>query len=523
MKRNPHRLFIIVLFFVWFLYGYNDILFSRPGYHHAWRQTDCLSITTNYYRENLNFFKPEIHWVGDRDGKTISEFPIIYYSVAQLWKIFGQHEFIFRLLNLLIVLTGLYCLFRFFLEFLSDTFWALFIPFFLFSSPILAYYSNNFMADAPGLGFTLIACYFFWRGSAPGSKKAWYYLSFLFFLLGGLVKISSLIIFFALFIIHLYVIFFRRKEKTWFNRFSRLWPYLVVMVITGIWYAYARDYNYHHLRGIFLQEITPVWKPDKATILRLWDNYSTKMLPLYFTIPALLVDLLIFLGLFFYHKKVNKVLLYLNLLVFMGCVGFILLFYEVLTIHDYYSTNLLIFIPLPVIAGLDLLKRNYPALFRNIYLKLVFGTGTLVLLYVGAITNRMFYDTHDGLVKTNFLVNRNLISETGKFNAWSDERFKALQTITPVLRQLGIDRTDRVLSIPDWSINISLYLMDQKGFSDFFCDNIPYGEKMGLMKKLGCKYIILNDTSLCHDQGLAPYLQHPIGRYENVKIYKLDQ
>ena len=133
MKKHADLLFVALLLAVSLLYGYHDILFARPSYHHIWRQADCLSITMNYFQDDRNFFRPAINWVGDSGGRTISEFPIIYFSVAQLWKVFGYHEFIFRLINVLIVFSGLFCLFRLAREFLSDTFWAILIPIFLFS------------------------------------------------------------------------------------------------------------------------------------------------------------------------------------------------------------------------------------------------------------------------------------------------------------------------------------------------------------------------------------------------------
>ena len=58
--------------------------------------------------------------------------------------------------------------------------------------------------------------------------------------------------------------------------------------------------------------------------------------------------------------------------------------------------------------------------------------------------------------------------------------------------------------------------------NDFFCPDIPYGQKMHLVKELGCKYIIINDTYICKDPALAPYLTHQIGTYQNINIYKLD-
>ena len=84
------------------VYNYQDILFKSPQSIHLWRQCDCLSITMNYYQDNNPFFKPSIHNLGrDGTGKTVSDFPLIYFSVAELWKVFGYHEFIYRLVVVL--------------------------------------------------------------------------------------------------------------------------------------------------------------------------------------------------------------------------------------------------------------------------------------------------------------------------------------------------------------------------------------------------------------------------------------
>ena len=342
------------------------------------------------------------------------------------------------------------------------------------------------------------------------------------FLLAGLIKISSLVLFLSLFILHLYLINFRTKEKTWLNRPFRILPYLAVLLLIFGWYRYAAYYNSHHLSGIFLQGLLPVWPLDLATIKHLFSNYRRNMIPAYFPLGGLYPLLLIFFCLFILYKHVNRFFLYLNLLVFLGCFSLIILFFQALATHDYYSTTSLIFIPLPLLALFDVLKRKYPAILKSIILKVLAAVGLCLLLYTGAITNRMKYSTRDPLVKTNFIINKHEMGEMQKFNDWFDSRFFALHSITPYLRQLGIQRTDRVFSIPDNSINITLYMMDQKGLNDFFCPDYSYAQKMHIVKEMGCKYIIINGKELCKDPGLVPYLTHPIGIYQGVYIFKFD-
>ncbi len=520
MKRKADFLFVALLLAVSLLYGYSDIMFARPSYHHIWRQSDCLSITMNYYQDNRNFFRPAIHWIGESGGRTISEFPIIYFSVAQLWKVFGYHEFIFRLINVLIVFTGLYCLFRLAREFLSDTFWAILIPLFVFSSPLLAYFTNNFLMDAPAFGIVLIACYFYWKAYKAESNK-WYYLSFLLFLLAGLLKISALLIFIALLIIQLYNMIFHRREKTWLSRVARLWPYLIVVLLTYGWYSYAGYYNRHNMNGIFLHGILPIWGIEGPARLEIWKAMLKTLIPSFFSNEALLIDLALFLSMFVFYKKVNRFFRVLTTLVLTGGIGFILLFYQVFNVHDYYLLNLLIIIPLPLITVLDMLKRHYPALFNNTILKTVAALGVVVLLYMGAVTTRMRYYPKQAFVQKSILISKASISNWISWSDYCGSYYKSLETITPYLRSLGIRRDDLVYSTPDGTINVTLYLMDQKGFSDFYVGDIPEDKRIETVKSLGIKYLIINDTTILQKPFLAPYLHKRIGTYKNIAIIDL--
>ena len=74
-------------------FNYNDTFFQSPQSVHIWRQTNSLSMTQMYYQYNVPFFQPEIQsQVCDQgtSGKTVGEFPIIYYAMAKVWKIFGK-------------------------------------------------------------------------------------------------------------------------------------------------------------------------------------------------------------------------------------------------------------------------------------------------------------------------------------------------------------------------------------------------------------------------------------------------
>jgi hypothetical protein len=93
--------------------------------------------------------------------------------------------------------------------------------------------------------------------------------------------------------------------------------------------------------------------------------------------------------------------------------------------------------------------------------------------------------------------------------------------ITPYLRSLGIDRYDKVYCSYDPSINISLYLMDQKGFTDFYRKDRTFSQKVEYFSQKGLKYVVLGDYDSIdkdpEDIGLAK-----IGEYNGVGIYKVN-
>lgn len=522
IKKNKYNiLFFILLLAASLLYSYPQILSYRPYSIHQWRQCDCLSITKSYYNEKRSFFEPAVYWLGDgKEGKTVSEFPIIYFTVAKLWKIFGYHEYIFRLVNILIVFTGLFCLFRLAIDILKDGFWALFTTFLLFTSPILAYYTNNFLADAPAFGLALTGLYFYWKGVSKQNRVA-YFISFVFFLLAGLIKISSLLSFCALLLIHIYLIITNKNENWWYYKLKYLIPYFILSGIVLVWVRYVVSYNSVNNSGIFLTDIYPIWKLDGEKIRYIWYCLRHELLPAYFNKKALLIVLALFIWGICMYKKANKNLLLFTSLVFAGVVTYSLLFFQAFTVHDYYLTNLLIFIPFPVIMALELLKRNYNTLFNKRILKAAALVLLLILTYETTAITRMKYSMSDKIVKTNIVIGT-ARTEYWKWYHWDyNNHMKAYETITPYLREIGIKNDDRVLSLPDNSINISLYLMDQKGFTGFGFGNLEVDKRIEMYKRNGVKYMVADTSFINKEQSFNPYIESKIGTYMNLNIYRL--
>jgi len=105
-------IFLVILLLVSWYYDFHKILFLGPQSVHFWRQVDCLSFTLNYMMEDRAFFNPAIHYIAAAGhGEVVTDFPVIFYLVGNIWKITGQQEWIYRLIVFLLFTSGISFLF----------------------------------------------------------------------------------------------------------------------------------------------------------------------------------------------------------------------------------------------------------------------------------------------------------------------------------------------------------------------------------------------------------------------------
>ena len=161
----PKILFIGILCILCLLYRYHHTLCYPPQSIHAWRQADCASLSLNYYKHGMDFFKPTVHLLASEGGKSghaaTSEIPLFYYFVALLYHVFGPHEFLMKGMNLLIFLGGLIYLRKWFQKVLGDVFWASALSLLFFTSPLLVYYAGNYLTNASAFALGIIGFYHF--------------------------------------------------------------------------------------------------------------------------------------------------------------------------------------------------------------------------------------------------------------------------------------------------------------------------------------------------------------------------
>ena len=503
----PHYsgwIFIVLFLLFSVIYNYYSILFLPPQSLHIWRQCDCLSITMNYFQDNNPFLQPSVHNLGrDGTGKTVSEFPLLYFLIGQLWKIFGHHEYIYRSIILLFFFLGLFSLYKMFENTLKDSILAILFSLLLFTSPTLVFYANNFLMNIPAFSLALIGLYFFFKFSET-SKNRYLYLFTLSYILAGLLKITSLLSFlaiFGLFLIELFDVRVMQDKKIFQHPKKQILLFLIVLIIQITWYWYAISYDRRYNGGFFLLGILPIWDISLAQIRIILNGINEKITLYYFREITQIVFLFMFTMVVLFYKKTDKRLFFLTILTSIGFLLTVLLFFQVMIGHDYYVIDLFILVPFITLSFLTVLKNK----FNKVYTSVLFRLILVIFLYYNVdFARTRMHDWYD----PGHWENELYLKYVGTF-----------EEIKPYIRSLGIKENDRVWCVSDGSIDVSLYLMNQKGWTYYGVETDS--NKINKIIKFGAKYLFIYNKEIYSNKDIQPYIQHKIGEYKNVDIYKL--
>ncbi|MBN1183043.1 MAG: glycosyltransferase family 39 protein [Bacteroidales bacterium] len=505
-KIKYTTLFLIVFIVMALYYSYGKILFMRPAGIHQWRNCICATYARNYYY-GANFFKPETScYVADNftSDVVVLEFPIFYYLVSLLYRIFGFQEFLYRLANVIVGFLGLLSLFKLTRKVLNDNFFAFIVPFFIFSSTVYTFYLNNFIIDPTALSLSLIGLYLFYQYSTEKKIKHFYF-AMLMFMIGGLMKPTSMLVFLSIIALFGFEFLFKikidRNQKIFDKPLIQIVGFFVVIASIISWYYYSKKFGEIH--GVIQPVSTrSIWTLPREQIHHIWNEFTARFKVGYFYGPIFVyfTGIVLLFNIVFY-KRFNRLLNLFTFLTFAQVLAFNLLFFQSIGRCDYYQINNLVFIAILYLNLIFYLKSNHSRIFHNLYFRIAVVIGILFLIHDCKLgMNRKYSDWHYNASNTNFL--------------------QKYGQITPYLRQLGIQRDDRVYVSSDGSMNISLYLMDQKGNNETSIGPMTKGS-IDFLKSKGTKYLIISDPAV-YKEDLGPYISNKIGHFSGVDIYKLD-
>ena len=240
----------------------------------SWRQSDVAAIARNFLENGFHFTRPQIDWAGNERGFVGTEFPILPFVAALLYKSVGVQEWIGRIQGVLFFVLALPFFFGLVRKIFGDVI-ALWATFFYAFAPLSIVASRAFMPDVPSLSLGIIGTYFFLRWIEE-ERFRWLILSAILVSLALLIKLPTAIIGAPLFYLAVAAVYDRRKSSRdedgghrppLQENFARweLWFFAAVTLIpSAIWYWHAhriaeRFYPHHFFGAGGFQIMNLAW------------------------------------------------------------------------------------------------------------------------------------------------------------------------------------------------------------------------------------------------------------------------
>lgn len=507
---KPEYLFLLLLVLVGVLYNYLEILTLKPCGIHQWRSAVSAAFPVNYYYGG-NFFTPQTNaLLADNytSDITVVEFPLLYFIISIFYRIFGINEMWFRLIQVSLGFLGLIWLFKASYHFTRDWFYAGVIPMLIFTSPIYVFYLNGFIPDAVALSLSFGGFYYFLKYSKSRRFRSWM-VSMLLFLLAGLTKTSSLLPFFGLGGVAVLDFMERWKRpefKSMFDfQFKHLLSYGAVIFLIVLWYIYAKVYSEAHSGSVSAVEVRPIWILNQESIREVLDTMARRGREgVYHLWIFLGLSLVLFLGMLPFYKKGDRFLYRFTILLFIGALAFTLLFFRSMRDHDYYQINNLFLLAVLYLSVFVLISKLWSRIYTSVWTKIIVTAGLVLLVLNCDKVMKYRYSNED-------------------WHYYSSLKYIDYFDIEAYLEELGIDRSARVHCTPDPSINISLYMCNRKGLTDFSkVDDLNFEQRIEKMRRLGIEYVILGDRENFKDvENLDQLLGEKVGQTGLTEIFKL--
>ncbi|UTW66494.1 glycosyltransferase family 39 protein [bacterium SCSIO 12643] len=448
---------------------------------HVWRQTQTQSTINNFFEEDMNIFRPTRNDRGNTDGLFRMEFPLMQWSVAALYKVFGQKIIITRVFMLIIgflSIIGMYhLLYALFYNMTLATIGAWGFSF----SPSFYYYTINPLPDNMALCFAIwgTALFFYWY---QNQKSSYLIFSGLLFSLAALCKLP-------------FIIYFSIPA----GYIMIKWNIKDLKKLTSI---ALRAFLFVPLPVLWYLTVIPQWHGNvivsgffghSTSLTQLLDYYQHNLIS---TMPELLLNygsLLFFLaGFYFLWKrrayKNPKFILVLTL----SLAALTYYFYEAVAIekvHDYY------------------LFPFYPLLF------ILVGYGAFHLFHSTAKNYRYFYIFLLLILPvTCYLrMHERWDTESPGFNP---DLFAYKQELRD-----SVPKDALVVAGNDHSRFIFFYYIDKKGWG--YQDDQLTGKQLQKMIQEGATYLYSDSRLIDENVEIKPLIEELILERGSIRIFKL--
>lgn len=472
---NPSKWFWLCWIGLSLYLGTFDKLFLAPQGMHQGAQCDRACVAWNYYHESMNFFLPRVSEDRGSEGIAGMEFPALPYTVALIYKITGPHDFIFRLIVYIIVSLGVFMAWKITGFFIQKNIHRLLLTFGWYCSPILVFYTPNFLADPVALSLSMAAWYFFLKrfyGIEPEKNRLLYTL---FICLAGLIKISFLISHITVICIAILWNRFNKENALAFRpiRYEILWLFIPFIPIF-CWYYYSAQLTAKTWNTHFLQSIKPA-----SSLTEFLDNtryaFNTWQTQLYS--PKFIYGFL-FISLYalVFHRNKSPLPAFIAAALLTGFIAVFILFNFQFRYHDYYFILFM-----PALLFLWIFIQQIWLEKQNFFIGLL-PIAIIICFWYMPLRNLWHAEQ---VIKNRYTPG----------NEWYQMAFKTADEFIEESKTIGkvIPDKSRVCVAFDPTPNTALYLLKKRGVR--IGEDFDSKMAVNIMNSSGADYLVLNDTT----------------------------
>ncbi len=462
-----------------------------PRSVHVWRQANTLAVARNFYQEDMDILNPRVDRRLDTDGVTGMQFPSYEFIVALAYQIFGEFNWVHRLISLLISSFGIIGMYLLTLKLFQSPIAAATAAISYCFSSELFYFGFTALPDILALSASVWGLYLFINWIENG-KFNQFILSLFLITLAGLTKLQFLAVGFF---IATYLM------QNW-KLIGKKWLLLIVYAFTSVGLTLAWYFRSIQLiKSSGLADFGLTFKP----IANFQLGIQTIIKNLTSDLPELLLNFaafaLLLIGIFYFfkNKKWNSKW-FLPLLVWsIALWAYHIIELGQMNVHSYYMMPYLpILFLIIAYASKELFKSQ----------KLT--TLLIILLFAQPL-----------LASVRIIPARWTKADPGiPFELY--ENGSRIELIN------AIPKNSLCVVGPDISGCIYFYFLEKKGFGFDNTSDLLWmknNNKTYLKDAIdrGAEYLISNDSSINNNQEILNYIDKEIKQVGSFRIYQLNK
>lgn len=312
---------------------------------HAWRQYDTKQYIDSYLYHDAAFLEPEVCWMGGHK-KLALEFPFPEFLAAKVQVVFGENLFVLRLFFLFFFALSSFFLYKIVLFYSDEWSAALLVLFFGFA-PLSVYFSRAIHIDFFALSFAF-GMLFYAMKAIKNASFLLLLISMCFASVVFLVKVPYA------FYLALPILVFALQQKKLLWLLKRGVVFLIPVVLMFWWVRYAGSLNSKAPDWDFIpnyNKFTDMWYWYFGTWGQRmnWENWSLIFGRIYNEILGLPGLVLFVLGIVLSKKDA---LYWFSFSWLLGTLVYLLIFFNLNVIHDYYQMPFIAAVMLYVVFGI---------------------------------------------------------------------------------------------------------------------------------------------------------------------------